>query len=98
MWIVGGLLLAALLIIAWVIAPTFRRRYAFNVPSSYPREASAAVPALFKPRTTTASPKKNALPGNGFIGGPRQVSLQLKPSKPSLRHAAMPLSQLQCRC
>ncbi len=92
MWIVGGLLLAALLIIAWVIAPTFRRRYAFNVPSSYPREASAAVPALFKPRTTTASPKKNALPGNGFIGGPRQVSLHLKPSKPSLRHAAMPLS------
>src|SRR6059058_5775359 len=33
MWVVGGLLLAALAILAWVIVPTFRRRYAFNVPS-----------------------------------------------------------------
>src|SRR5207248_1085748 len=34
MWLVGGLLLAALLILAWVIVPTLRRRYAFDVPSS----------------------------------------------------------------
>jgi tetratricopeptide (TPR) repeat protein len=95
MWIVGGLLLAALLILAWVIVPTFRRRYAFNVPS-YSRAPSAAAPALFKPRAAPASapPQKNASQGNGFVGGPRQVSLQLKPSKPALRHSAVPSGNL----
>ena len=89
MWVVGGLLLAALLILAWVIAPTLRRRYAFNVPS-YPPASSAAAPALFKPRTTSASPKKNSLQTNGFVGGPRQISLQLRAAKPSLRHSVIP--------
>ena len=28
--------------------------------------------------------------GNGFFGGPRQVSLRLTASKPSLRHTALP--------
>src|SRR5262249_26494508 len=49
MWLVGGLFLAALLILASVIGPTFRRRYSFNVPS-YPRATSADAPALSKPR------------------------------------------------
>jgi tetratricopeptide (TPR) repeat protein len=92
-WLVGGLLLAALLILAWVIVPTLRRRYAFNVPS-YPRAASAAAPNLFKPRTTSAPTQKNVLQGNGFVGGPRQISLQLKASKPSLRHSAIPSGNL----
>ena len=48
MWLVGGLLLAGLVILAWVTVPTFRRRYAFNVPR-YSRTTSAA-PALFKPK------------------------------------------------
>ncbi len=87
-WIVGGLLLAALFILAWVIVPTFRRRYAFNVPN-YPQAPSTA-PALFKPRTASASPNKNTSQGNGFVGGPRQISLQLKPSKPALRHSTIP--------
>jgi Flp pilus assembly protein TadD len=93
MWIVGGLLLAALLILACVIVPTFRRRYTFNVPS-YSQPTPAATPALFKPRTTSALPKKNALHGNGFVGGPRQVSVQLKASKPSLRHSTIPSGSL----
>jgi Flp pilus assembly protein TadD len=93
MWIVGGLLLAALLIIAWVIAPSLRRRYAFNVPN-YPPANSAPAPALFKPRTAPVIPKKNALPGNGFVGGPRQISVQLTASKPSLRHSVMPSAKL----
>jgi len=44
-----------------------------------------------------ASPKHGIAPagksvamGNGFFGGPRQVSLRLTPSKPSLRHMALP--------
>jgi tetratricopeptide (TPR) repeat protein len=93
MWLVGGLLLAALFILAWVIAPTLRRRYAFNVPS-YSRAISPAAPALFKPRAASASPQKKTLQGNGFVGGPRQVSLQLKASKPSLRHSATPSANL----
>jgi Flp pilus assembly protein TadD len=89
MWVVGGLLLTGLVILAWVIVPTFRRRYAFNVPS-YSQTTPAATPALFKSRTTSALPKKNDLHGNGFVGGPRQVSVQLKASKPSLRHSVIP--------
>jgi tetratricopeptide (TPR) repeat protein len=88
MWLVGGLLLVALFILAWVIVPTLRRRYAFNVPS-YSRAISPAAPALFKPRAASASPQKKTLRGNGFVGGPRQVSLQLKASKPALRDSAV---------
>jgi Flp pilus assembly protein TadD len=93
MWLVGGLLLAGLLILAWVIMPTFRRRYSFNLPS-YSRTSSPGAPALFKPRTTSAPTQKKALQGNGFVGGPRQISLQLKASKPLLRHAAIPSAGL----
>ncbi len=52
MWLVGGLLLAALVILAWVIVPTLRRRYVFDVPS-YSRAPSAAAPALFKPKAAS---------------------------------------------
>jgi Flp pilus assembly protein TadD len=93
LWIVGGLLLAALVILAWVIVPSFRRRYAFDVPS-YSRAGSAATPALFKPRAAVASAPKRSEQGNGFVGGPRQVSLQLKASKPSLRHSVIPSGNL----
>ncbi len=92
MWVVGGLLLAGLVMLAWVVMPTFRRRYSFNVPS-YPRATSAAAPALFKPRASV-TPQKKTLQSNGFVGGPRQISLQLKASKPSLRHSAIPLGNL----
>jgi tetratricopeptide (TPR) repeat protein len=93
MWLVGGLLLAALLILAWVIAPSLRRRYAFNLPT-YSRQTSAAAPALFKPSAVPTSPQKKALRGNGFVGGPRQISLQLKASKPALRHRVIPSGNL----
>ena len=92
MWVVGGLLLAGLVILAWVTVPTLRRRYAFEVPS-YSRTTSAATPALFKPRASV-TPQKKPLQGNGFVGGPRQVSLQLKAAKPSLRHTAIPSGNL----
>jgi len=96
MWFVGGLLLAALLILACVIVPTLRRRYAFDA-SSYSRAASATAPALLKSKAAPGSPQKKALQGNGFVGGPRQISLQLKASKPALRHSAVPSAKLSGR-
>ena len=92
MWVVGGLLLAGLLILAWVTLPSLRRGYAFNVPR-YARPTSAAAPALFTPRTS-ATPQKKTLQSNGFVGGPRQISLQLKASKPRLRPSAVPSGNL----
>ncbi|MBO0694720.1 MAG: hypothetical protein J2P56_01325, partial [Verrucomicrobia bacterium] len=38
--------------------------------------------------------QKKTLQGNGFVGGPRQISLKLKASRPSLRHSATPLVAL----
>jgi tetratricopeptide (TPR) repeat protein len=90
MWLVGGLLLAAIFLLAWVIVPALRR-YAFNAPS-YWRSRSVAGPAVFKPRVSAA--QKGPVQSNGFFGGPRQISLQLKASKPSLGHTAMPSGKL----
>jgi Flp pilus assembly protein TadD len=84
-WVVGGLLLAAVLILAWVIAPTLRRRYTFEVPN-FSRVTPATRPAVFEPRV--APTQKSSVQGNGFVGGPRQVSLQLKAWKPSVRNSA----------
>ena len=44
--------------------------------------------AVFKP-PTVAPAHTSTVQGNGFVGGPRQVSLELKPWNPPLRHAAM---------
>jgi len=92
MWVVGGLLLAGLVILAWVMVPVLRR-HPFTTPRHLrlepPRGAAAAGASAFKPGEP--QPKKDAVRGgNGFIGGPRQVSLQLKPWKPALRHSALP--------
>jgi tetratricopeptide (TPR) repeat protein len=85
LWVVGGLLLAAVVLIALAIVPTFRR-YKFTVPG--PRPEPRADTAEFKPRTAPAH--VTGVQGNGFTGGPRQVSLQLKPWKPALRQSTLP--------
>jgi Flp pilus assembly protein TadD len=90
MWIVGGLLLVAAVLLAWVIVPVLRRN-ALAVPRHLRLEpadaATAAEPAVLKPTVAQAQPA--TLPGNGFAGGPRQVSVQLKPWNSSLQHAAL---------
>jgi hypothetical protein len=93
MWLVGGLLLAGLVILAWVLVPVLRR-HAFTTPRHLrlepPRSAAAAAGAtIFKP--SVAESKKGVVQeGNGFFGGPRQVSLQLKPWNPAVRQSASP--------
>ena len=76
LWIVGGLLVAALVLIAVAILPALRRGYKFSVPGSSRPEPSTGT-AVFKTRTVPAH--TTGVQGNGFAGGPRQVSLQLKP-------------------
>lgn len=92
--IVGGLLLAAIIILAWVIVPVVRR-HAFNVPRHLrlesPARATGGAP-VFKP--TVASAQASSVQDNGFVGGPRQVSVELKPWKASLRHTAVPTRKL----
>ena len=90
MWIVAGLLLAALLLLASVIVPVVRR-HALNVPRHLrldPPSAGTAAPAtVLKPRITPA--QMSSAQGNGLVGGPRQVSIQLKPWKASLRQTVV---------
>jgi len=87
LWIVGGLLLAAVVLIALAILPILRRGYKFTVPGSSRPEPSADT-AVFKARTAPAH--TTGVQGNGFAGGPRQVSLQLKPWNSPVRQSAVP--------
>jgi Flp pilus assembly protein TadD len=93
--IVGGLLLAAIIILAWVIVPVVRR-HAFNVPRHLrlepPAERATGGAPVFKPRAAPA--QTSSVQDNGFVGGPRQVSVELKPWKASLRHTAVPTGKL----
>ena len=90
LWVVGGLLLAAILLLAWVIVPVARRHFV-NVPRHLriepPSAAAPAGAAVVKPRVAPA--QTSSVQGNGFVGGPRQISVQLKPWKSSLRQIAL---------
>ncbi|PYL04227.1 MAG: hypothetical protein DME31_04190 [Verrucomicrobia bacterium] len=89
--IVAGLLLAAIIILAWVIVPIVRR-HAFNVPRHMrlepPAGATAGGAAVLKPRVAPA--QTSSVRDNSFAGGPRQVSVELKPWQAPLRNAAVP--------
>src|SRR5262245_40982204 len=85
LWIVGGLLLAAVVLIALAVLPA-NRRYKFTVPGSSRPEPRAEA-AVFKARTAPAP--TSGMQGNGFAAGPRQVSLQLKPWTAPLRQGAL---------
>jgi tetratricopeptide (TPR) repeat protein len=86
LWIVGGLLLGAVVLIAVAVLPALRR-YKFAVPAGSSRPEPRADTAVFKARTAPAH--TTGVQGNGFAGGPRQVSLQLKPWNAPLRQTAL---------
>src|SRR4029077_17024524 len=85
-WLVGGLLLAGIVLLAWVIVPVVRRN-AFNVPRHLrlepPTGPAAATAAAIKPRVVPS--QSSSVQGNGFVGGPRQISAQLTASAPFSR-------------
>ena len=90
LWIVGGLLLAAVVLIAVATVPAVRRGYKFSVPGSSQPEPGADTP-VFTARTAPAH--TIGVQGNGFAGGPRQVSLELKAWNSPVRPSALPLSK-----
>jgi Flp pilus assembly protein TadD len=87
-WLVGGLLLVGIVVLAWVVVPGVRRRYSFNI-AGYLQPRSMAT----SPRHGLALAGKEVALVSRLFGGPRQVSLRLTASKPSLRHAALPAAK-----
>jgi hypothetical protein len=74
-----------------VIVPVVRK-HAFGVPRHLrlepPAGGAEAPPAtVLKPRMAPA--QTSSVQGNGFVGGPRQVSVQLKPWKAPLRQTVV---------
>jgi len=88
-WLVGGLLLVGIFLLAGVVVSQ-RRRYTFSVPS-YSPNGSLIGSRTLKPNIALS--EKGVALGNGFLAGPRQVSLQLTASKPLLQRTALRLAQ-----
>lgn len=87
--LVGILLLAGLLLLAWVVISELRRRV--SVAAYHP-----PAPAM-GPRLGAAEPEstvKTVAPTSRLAGGPPQVSVQLKASEPSVRRAAVPFGKV----
>lgn len=84
--LVGFLLIAGVILLLWVVVPEVRRRitqFALlrrPTPVTGPHIDEVASTPVEKPLTLS----------NRLVGGPRQVSLKLKASEPSLRRTVMP--------
>lgn len=87
--LVGSLLLAGILLLAWVVIPEIRRR--FVNAAAPPRMSPAAVTGFNG--SEASAPIEQFVSPTRLIGGPPQVSLQLRASEPALRRAAMPIGK-----
>jgi tetratricopeptide (TPR) repeat protein len=91
-WLVGGLLLAGIFLLAGGVVSQ-RRRYTFSMPS-YSPNGSLIGSRTSKPSKPSIAPSEKGIAlGNGFLGGPRQVSLQLTASNALLQRTALRLAQ-----
>jgi len=87
--LVAALLLAAILLISWVVIPFLRRR----IPKpSLDGGMSPVTSPSFDDAETVGTSEALVTPTR-LAGGPPQVSLQLRASEPALRRAVMPLSK-----
>ncbi len=86
--LVGALVLAGVSLLAWVIVPEVRRRLA-NMPL-YRRPIPAAGPDMGVGNGEVSAQK---IMSGRFVGGPRQVSLQLRASEPSLGRTVRPVGK-----
>ncbi len=87
--LVGILLLAGLLLLAWVVVSELRRRVSVT---AYQPPAPAMGPRFsgMEPEMT----EKKITPASRLAGGPPQISVQLKASEPSVRRAAVPFGKM----
>ncbi len=93
-WVVGGLVLAGIGLLAWVFLPVIRRRGIPLQLPSFRRAATANGPRLSEVSLAGIAPASKALKTNPrLVGGPRQISLRLKASEPSLRRAVVPVGK-----
>ena len=88
--LVGGLLLAGIFLLAWVIVPEIRRRI-INV--SVFRQATPVTGPRVDEVKISSSQSRVAAVSNRLVGGPPRVSLQLKASEPSLRPGVLALGK-----
>src|SRR3984893_15954283 len=84
------LVLAGIGVIGWVVVFEIRRR-GIHFPS-FRRAAPATGPQLEGMEYAAAAPKEMKIMPR-LSGGPRQVSLKLKASEPSLRRAVVPVGK-----
>ena len=87
--LVGSLLLAGIVLLAWVVISELRRRVNVRV---YRSPAPAMGPRFDSAEQETPAQKIAA--AARLAGGPPQVSLQLKASEPSVRRAAVPFGKM----
>ena len=88
--LVGGLLLAGIFLLAWVIVPEIRRR-TMNVPVF--RRAAPVTGSRVDEVAIPSSQTQVTAASNRLTGGPPRVSLQLKASEPSLRRGVLALGK-----
>ena len=88
-WLVGGLLLAGILVLGGAVVSQ-GRRYTFTTPS-YFSNGSSGSPVSNPSEPSILSFHKGISSDNGFLGGPRQVSLRLTASKPLMQRTALRL-------
>ena len=88
-WLVGGLLLAGILFLGGAVVSQ-GRRYTFTTPS-YFSNGSSGSPVSNPGEPSILSFHKGISSDNGFLGGPRQVSLRLTASKALMQRTALRL-------
>ena len=94
-WLVGGLLLAGMLFLGGAIVSQ-GRRYTFTTPSYFSNGSSIGSRVSNPSKPSILSLHKGISSDNGFLGGPRQVSLRLTASKPSMERTALRLIESRC--
>ncbi|HEY2103288.1 MAG TPA: tetratricopeptide repeat protein [Chthoniobacterales bacterium] len=87
LWI--ALLLGGIGALAWAILPSIRRRIGETGIGQQP--ATVTGPDLSETEEPREMGPRHVV--RQFAGGPRQISVQLKASEPSLRRAVMPLAK-----
>ena len=89
-WLVGGLLLAGMLFLGGAVVSQ-GRRYTFTTPGHFSNGSRIGSRVSNPSEPSVLSFHKGISSDNRFLGGPRQVSLRLTASKPSMQRTALRL-------